>query len=74
MASTPIRGLTPRGGRGRGSRGGRRPRAPKILTPPNSTVSQQNLAMLAQAINHQQGKLKKKIELKKKIKKIEKKN
>ena len=54
MASTPIRGLTPRGGRGRGSRGGRRPRAPKILTPPNSTVSQQNLAMLAQAINHQQ--------------------
>ena len=59
MSSTPIRGLTPRGGTRRGGRGGRRPRAPKILNQTPSSVSQQNLgasnlAMLAQAINHQQ--------------------
>ena len=59
MSSTPIRGLTPRGGGRRGGRGGRRPRAPKILNQTPSSVSQQNLgasnlAMLAQAINHQQ--------------------
>ena len=68
MTSTPLRGVTPRGGRrGAGSRGGRRPRVPKILTPTSLAASagptgmggpgglqHGGLAMLAQAINHQQ--------------------
>ena len=55
-----VRGSTPRGRRGAGSRGGRRPKNPRMpaaaASAPTSSTSmgQNNLALLAQAINHQE--------------------
>ena len=53
-----VRGSTPRGRRGAGSRGGRRPKNPRMpaaaAAPASSSMGQNNLALLAQAINHQE--------------------
>ena len=56
LISGSGRGSTPRGRRGTGSRGGRRPKNGPRMPPVNnpSTVGQNNLALLAQAINHQE--------------------
>ena len=55
LISGSGRGSTPRGRRGTGSRGGRRPKnGPPMPVNNPSTVGQNNLALLAQAINHQE--------------------